>query len=735
MAIGLWAGIECTVNRVGDRYFDQLRRNGHETRLGDLDRFASLGITAIRYPVLWERTAPAGLSTASWEWSDRRLNRLAELGVQPIVGLVHHGSGPPDTSLLHPDFPDRLAEFAQAVARHYPWVTAYTPVNEPLTTARFSGLYGHWYPHGTDERSFIRSLITQCRAVRRSMQAVRAITPSAQLIQTEDAGKTYSTPMLAYQAELENHRRMLSLDLLTGSLSADHPLTRYLTDHGMSEAECEEFSQAVCPPDVLGINYYLTSDRLLDERIDRYPSWSHGGNGRHRYADVSAVHGWSSGITGFGPLLTDWWRRYHIPVAITEAHLGCTREEQLRWLKEAWDDAHEAASQGADVRAVTAWSLLGAYDWNRLVTVDAGWYEPGVFDVRGTSPRPTALAGMLQGLKTSQGFDHPVLNTPGWWRLPKRLQFPPVTSDSETTVSQEPDAPPSSCLPRRPLLIVGANGTLGRAFVRVCGERGLHYLALSRQELDIADGRAVDRLVAEVRPWAVVNTAGYVRVDEAEADSERCLRINTIGAERLASACDRYGVRLVTFSSDLVFDGSRATPYRESDSVSPLNVYGRSKADAEQRVSLILPTALIIRTSAFFGPWDSYNFLSHVLENLKEGRDVRAGGAVVSPTYVPDLVHASLDLLIDGEKGLWHLANQGAVSWCQWARTAAKMAGHDPDRVQECDPSALGLRAARPGYSALGSERGALLTTWESSLERFLQERHHDAAQGRAACV
>src|SRR4051794_38008468 len=105
MGMELWAGIECTVNRVGDAFFDQTVRNGHEHRVGDLDRFAALGITAIRYPVLWERTAPDGLSRASWDWADRRLHRLAELGIRPIVGLVHHGSGPRGTHLLDPDFP------------------------------------------------------------------------------------------------------------------------------------------------------------------------------------------------------------------------------------------------------------------------------------------------------------------------------------------------------------------------------------------------------------------------------------------------------------------------------------------------------------------------------------------------------------------------------------------------------------------------------------------------------
>jgi dTDP-4-dehydrorhamnose reductase len=258
---------------------------------------------------------------------------------------------------------------------------------------------------------------------------------------------------------------------------------------------------------------------------------------------------------------------------------------------------------------------------------------------------------------------------------------------------------------------------------------------LSRRSLDIADRGEVDRLVAHIRPWAVINTAGYVRVDDAEADRERCLRTNTTGAECLAAACVRHGARLLTFSTDLVFDGSRETPYVESHPVSPLNFYGRSKADAERLVLDILPNALIIRTSAFFGPWDSYNFVSHVLGNLTEGRNVRAGGAVVSPTYVPDLVHASLDLLIDGEQGLWHVANEGAVSWCQWARTAARMAGYDPGRVEECDPSRLGWSATRPRYSALGSERGVLLGNWETSLEKFLQERQQDSEQGRAACV
>jgi dTDP-4-dehydrorhamnose reductase len=136
----LWGGVECTVNRVGDRCFDALKRDGHDRRIEDLDLFADLGLSALRYPVLWERTAPNGLDRADWRWADARLGRIRSLGMEPLVGLLHHGSGPETTRLLDPLFPEQFAAYAGAVARRYPWVTRYLPVNEPLTTARFSGL-------------------------------------------------------------------------------------------------------------------------------------------------------------------------------------------------------------------------------------------------------------------------------------------------------------------------------------------------------------------------------------------------------------------------------------------------------------------------------------------------------------------------------------------------------------------------------------------------------------------
>src|SRR5919199_5193189 len=107
----VWGGVECTVNRVGDRYFDQLDRSGHTRRLVDFDRFAALGLKALRFPALWERLAPHSLESIDWSWTDAALGRVRALGMRPIVGFVHHGSGPGYTSLVDDAFPEKLAVY------------------------------------------------------------------------------------------------------------------------------------------------------------------------------------------------------------------------------------------------------------------------------------------------------------------------------------------------------------------------------------------------------------------------------------------------------------------------------------------------------------------------------------------------------------------------------------------------------------------------------------------------
>lgn len=422
--VEVWGGVECTCRRVGDNYSDQLVRNGHRERLDDLDRFADLGLRTLRYPVLWENVAPESLDNPSWSWPDERLARLQELGITPIVGLVHHGSGPRYTSLAQPNFATGLARYARMVAERYPWVMDYTPVNEPLTTARFSGLYGLWYPHGRDDTTFLRLLINQLYATWLAMRAIREVNPAARLVQTEDLGQAHGTPALAQQVEFENHRRWLTFDILTGQLTPSHPLWSYLRTNGIAEAELQVFIDNPLPPDLLGINHYATSERYLDERLNLFPG-EPALRGLHHtaYADLQALRVEGAPVSGPDALLRATWDRYHLPMAITEAHLGCTREEQMRWLYQLWQVANRVRASGVDLRALTVWSLLGAFDWDNLLTQDGASYEAGVYDVRGAQPRPTALHALVQGLAKQGDYAHPVLTDPGWWQRTIRFDW------------------------------------------------------------------------------------------------------------------------------------------------------------------------------------------------------------------------------------------------------------------------------------------------------------------------
>jgi dTDP-4-dehydrorhamnose reductase len=713
----LWGGLECTVARVGDDFRDQSRETGHSDRIEDLEAIAALGIRTLRYPVIWETISPNHPDEADWRWHDERLARLRDLGIRVIATLCHHGSGPRYTNLLDPAFPELLARHAGRVAERYPWIDLYTPVNEPLTTARFSALYGHWHPHERDFAAFLRALRNECHATVLAMRAIRAMRPDAGLIQTDDLGKTFSTPVLAYQAEHDNERRWLTFDLLCGRVDRSHPLWGFFTDWArLSERDFAVFRDGDAAPDIVGINYYLTSDRFLDQRYRGYPERHWGGNGRHRYADAEAVRvDLPPEELGPAARLREAWERYKRPVAVTEAHHGCTRDEQLRWLMEVWNGAQTVKDEGADIRAVTVWSLFGTVDWNTLLTQRNGIYEPGIFDARGPKPRRTALACASESLARHGAYDHPVLDRAGWWRRDDRYYHRPA----ESLRSCRPVGSPRS------LLITGATGTLGRAFSRACDVRGLDHALTSRQALDVADSASVEAAFACYRPWAVVNTAGYVRVAQAEHEPDLCRRENASGAEVLAQACARHGIPLVTFSSDLVFDGTLGRAYVESDAPNPASVYGASKLEAERRTLDAHPQALVVRTSAFFGPWDRYNFVWATLNALASGRPIEASADVVSPTYVPDLTHVVLDLLIDGAEGVWHLTNPGEMSWRRLADRVARQAGLDASLVSETG------QAARLN-TVLTSERGLLLPPLESALERFFRDSEVDWMENAA---
>lgn len=713
----LWAGAECTVNRTGDDYKDQLVLTGHHDRLDDLAALAPLGVKSLRFPVLWERVTPDPMQEPDWGWSDHGLGLLRQLGIRPIVGLVHHGSGPRHTSLLDASFAEGLAEHALAVARRYPWVRDWTPVNEPLTTARFSALYGIWYPHRRDERAFWIALVTQVEATRGAMKAIRSVNPAARLIQTDDLGRTYATALLADQAAFDNVRRWMGWDLLCGRVDPEHALWRRLCGHGL-EGRLRSLMNDPCPPDVIGINHYLTSDRFLDHRLQRYPANTHGHNEWQAFADVEAVRVLDPPTGGLRGALEEAWSRYRLPLAITEVHNGCSREEQMRWFTEAWDAASEARTRGIDVRAVTAWALYGNSGWNTLLTIP-GLYEAGAYDMRGAQPRPTAMSRLLGAIGAGEPLPHAASGL-GWWRRPSRLRHTVVSRPAPARDHVPARADGDS---QRPLLILGATGTLGQALARACGHRGLAHHLTGRHEIDLHDPATVEATLDRHQPWAVINAAGWVRVDEAEDEPSACMRSNAHGAIALAEACAARKIATVSISSDLVFGAADQMGYRESDEPAPLNIYGESKRCMEDAIARLPGEHLVIRTAAFFSPHDPYNFAMSVVERLRGGeRFAAADDCIVTPTYVPDLCDAMLDLLIDGETGIWHLSNEEAVTWAGFGVQVALACGLDASLVDAVPGPTLGWKARRPQASALVSEKGTPMPALARAIERFARE-------------
>ncbi|WP_426163251.1 family 1 glycosylhydrolase [Sandarakinorhabdus sp. DWP1-3-1] len=701
--VELWGGLECTVNRIDDCFFDQASRGNRRTEPLDFTPFSRLGIKAIRLPVLWETTAarPEHLEVV-----DTHMAALQRLGMRPIVGLVHHGSGPAGTDLLDADFATGLAEHAAVVARRYPHVHDWTPVNEPLTTARFSCLYGHWYPHRHDEAALWLALLNQIDATRLAMRSIRAVNPQARLIQTDDLGEASSTPEMAKQRDFENHRRWLTWDLLAGLVVPGHPLWSRIAEHGHAN-QLQKIAYDPCPADVIGINHYLCSNRYLTHRCDLHPDIVPASDGVP-CTNLDAVRTVESTIDLAG-LLRQAWHRYGTTLAVTECHNGSTRDEQMRWFYQGWRAASAVASEGIPVEAVTAWSLLGAFDWNSLLTRDDGHYEPGVFDVRSTPPRPTAMAGLLQAL--AHGADPPlseIVEAAGWWQRPERM----LPSYAAST-----PAPP---LAGRPILIIGATGTLARAIAGQCQVRGLAHLMTDRNLLTLTDPVSVAAALDRFAPWAIINCAGLVDIDRAERDPRLCRQVNAIGPQTLARAATERGIRLVHISSDQVFDGRAGAPYHERDRTRAVNAYGRAKAESERRVRLACPDALIVRTAAFFSPHDPHNFAVHALDTLARGQPFPAAAdQIVSPTYVPDLVTTLLDLLIDGENGIWHLASAGGMDWAEFAGALAEASGLQRRLVRRANGGALGQLAPRPADARLTSCRGLVMPALASAIERF----------------
>lgn len=715
LPVEIWGGVECSVVRIDGTVHDQLKMNGHEGRIDDFDLFADLGIKKLRYPLLWEKYESQ--KELFFPLHDKRLERLQSLGITPIAGLLHHGSGPYDMDMLNPQFPQKLAEYAQAIAQHYPWIEYYTPVNEPLTTARFSGLYGIWHPHKKDDYLFSRMYLNELKGTILAMERIREINPNAKLIQTEDIARVHSTKKLIYQANLENHRTWLTYDILTGHFGPDHPFWIYFLDTGIPLEDLQFFTENQHPPYICGFNYYVTSERFLDDRTLEYPDSLVGGNDFHDYADVEVVRVAGEKLAGIENLLREASERYNLPIALTEVHIACTREEQLRWFDEAWQSVNRLKNEGRDIRGITAWSLLGSFDWNTLLQFKGEYYESGVFDIRSGQPRATALADLIKSYSDGDTYLHGLLNIPGWWKRNVRIKYH-VPEDLRKQIQQEFN----KYKELRPVMILGS-GTMALAFEKLCTLRGLPYIRASKNGNPLLREDEMLKLIDIHNPWALVNTSGFNKIDEAEQSPMSCYRENILFPRVVAQICMLRSIRMLSFSTDQVFNGKKRQPYLEADETDPINVYGMSKKMAEESILSVNPEVLIIRSGLLMNPYSTDDFLYEILFNNDNNQHKYVfSDIVISPAYLPDLINTSLDLLIDKEKGIWHLSGPEAISYLNFANLALGIAGVNNTKIHSLPSIRLALHARRPLYSVLGSASGIVLPPLDISISNFLTD-------------
>ena len=273
------------------------------------------------------------------------------------------------------------------------------------------------------------------------MRAIREVQPAAELIYTEDGGNIFGTAELEAFREEREARRWLGTDLLCGLVTTTHPLYGFLLEHGIPAAEIGWFEANPCPPSILGFNYYPTSDRFLDHRVELYPEGLRGGDtGSEPLVDIEAVRVYAGGIAGVGRVLCEAWQRYHIPVAITEAHLGGGSADQVRWLAEVWRGAAEARDAGVDVVAVTVWALLGLWNWSNLCTKDERIYEAGVFCCADGERRRTPLSEFVTRLSAGEEPGLSAGGEPGaddpdaaWWHRADRMAYPSYGGQAGST--------------------------------------------------------------------------------------------------------------------------------------------------------------------------------------------------------------------------------------------------------------------------------------------------------------
>lgn len=276
------------------------------------------------------------------------------------------------------------------------------------------------------------------------------------------------------------------------------------------------------------------------------------------------------------------------------------------------------------------------------------------------------------------------------------------------------------------VFVTGASGQLGFDVCLELERRGIEHKGVSSKELDIRDGMAVQRMLEEYRPDAVIHCAAYTQVDRAEDEPEQCFAVNALGTRNIARACGAVGAKLLYISTDYVFPGTGQRPYEPEDETGPLSVYGKSKLEGEKAVKELLDRFFIVRISWAFGV-NGGNFIRTMLRLSETHDTVRVvADQVGSPTYTADLALLLCDMIQTEKYGIYHATNEGFCSWAELAEAVFSAAGKGT-RVQRVTTEEYGAKAPRPHNSRLSktrlTERGfSLLPPWQDALKCFLAQ-------------
>ena len=292
------------------------------------------------------------------------------------------------------------------------------------------------------------------------------------------------------------------------------------------------------------------------------------------------------------------------------------------------------------------------------------------------------------------------------------------------------------------LLIIGSKGQLGSELVRKCKKSNFSFLALDLPEFNITDMSQVEKTLADFKPSIIINASAYTNVDEAETDSKIAFSVNSDGPANLAVSCDKNRIPIIHVSTDYVFDGTKSQPYFESDPVSPLGVYGKSKEEGESKLRSILKQHIIVRTSWLYGTYGN-NFVKTMLRLGNEKEIIK----VVSdqygcPTCAADLAEAVVDIskiIAQNFKIIWgtyHYCGLGITTWHKFAKTifeiASQYQNYKVSSVDAITTAQYPTRTKRPAFSALDcglikKHFGINTKPWQESLKKTIKRMLMDS--------